>query len=151
MHELVSQIGTRKKVKGIVEDYKKFLKANVAALRAKDVEPPEDKDDLPEVVADNLDVDEEHVEMFDKWDDVISKIKDKKLDEVNDKDLYDLQSSSRDFISSVGRDLQKAQKEGAAEKMAPNMDPSAVAKAADTEKMMPDLDKKAEKKAEKDE
>jgi len=138
MHELVSQLGAQKKVKGIFDDYKKFLKANVAALRAQDVEPPEDREDLPEVVSENLDVGEEHMELFERWGQVIDKIKDKDLDEVNEKDLYELQSESRDFISSVGQDLKKAKE---AEKMGPSMDPSKVAEAADTEGMVPDVDK----------
>ena len=150
MHELVSQLGAQKKVKGIFEDYKKFLKANVAALRANDVEPPEDREDLPEIVSENLDVDDDHIELFEKWDDVIEKIKDKKMDEVNDKELYELQSDSREFISSVGRDLKKAKE---AENMGPNVDPSAVAKAADTEGMVPDVEesKKEAEQAEEEE
>ena len=148
MHKLVSQLGARKKVKGIVDDYKKFLKANVAALRAQDVEPPEDKDDLPEVVQENLDVGEEHVEMFDRWEEIISKVKDKKMDDVNEKDLYDLQSSSRDFVSSVGKDLQQMKEAEKAEKMSPDMDPNSIAKAAKTDKMTPDIAKKAEEEAE---
>lgn len=149
MHELVSQLGARKKVKGIIEDYKKFLKANVAALKAQDVEPPEDKDDLPDVVAEHLDVDESHVEMFDRWEEIISKIKDRELEDVNDKDLYELQSDSRDFISSVGKDIQEM-KESATEGMEPDMDPDAIAKAADTEGMTPDIAEKAEEEAEEE-
>lgn len=151
MHKLVSQLGARKKVKGIVDDYKKFLKANVAALRAQDVEPPEDKDDLPGVVEENLDVDEHHIEMFEKWDDIISKVKDKKLDEVNEKELYELQSDSREFISSVGKDLQKMKQAQKAENMGPDMDPSAIAKAAKTDNMTPDIAKKAEEELEDEE
>jgi predicted nucleotidyltransferase len=149
MHELVSQLGARKKVQGIVDDYKKFLKANVAALKAQDVEPPEDKDDLPEVVEENLDVDESHLEMFERWESIISKIKDRDLEDVNDKDLYELQSDSRDFVSSVGRDIQEMQ-EGKAEEMGPDMDPDAIAKAADTEGMTPDIAEKAEEEAEEE-
>ena len=147
MHELVSQMGARKKVQNIVEDYKKFLKANVAALKAQDVEPPEDKDDLPGIVAENLDVDEEHVEMFDKWDDVISKIKDKDLDNVDEKELYELKSDSRDFISQVGKDIREMKDE--ASDIAPDVDPSEVAKDAG-EKDMPDA-KDAELEEEKEE
>lgn len=146
MHELVSQMGARKKVQNIVEDYKKFLKANVAALKAQDVEPPEDKDDLPGIVAENLDVDEKHVEMFDKWDDVISKIKDKDLDDVDEKELYELKSDSRDFISQVGKDIRDMKDE--ASDIAPDVDPSEVAKDAG-EKDMPDA-KDAELEEEKE-
>ncbi len=140
MHKLVSEVGARKKVKGIVDEYKRFLKANVAALRAKDIEPPEDKADLPEVVEENLDVDESHIEMFDRWDDIISKIKDKNLDDVNEKEIYELQNDSRDFVSEVGRDLQEMKQNS---DMGPDVDPSSVAKAANTEKMVPDLEKEA--------
>ncbi|MFB6145016.1 MAG: nucleotidyltransferase domain-containing protein [Candidatus Nanohaloarchaea archaeon] len=151
MHQLVSQLGARKKVKGIVDDYKKFLKANVAALRAQDIEPPEEREDLPDVVAENLDVDEHHIEMFDKWEDVISKVKDKKMDEVNEKEVYELKNDTREFVSEVGRDIQKMKEESQeAEKMAPEMDTSSIAKAADTEEMVPNLEKKAAKKAESD-
>ena len=145
MHELVSQMGARKKVQNIVEDYKKFLKANVAALKSQDVEPPEDKEDLPKAVADNLDVDEEHVEMFEKWDQVISKIKEKELDDVGEKELYELKSDSRDFISQVGKDL-RDMKEDEAEKIAPNMDPSKIAKDAGDKKMPDAKDAEPEEK-----
>ena len=145
MHELVSQMGARKKVQNIVEDYKKFLKATVAALKSQDVEPPEDKEDLPKAVADNLDVDEEHVEMFEKWDQVISKIKEKELDDVGEKELYELKSDSRDFISQVGKDL-RDMKEDEAEKIAPNMDPSKIAKDAGDKKMPDAKDAEPEEK-----
>ncbi len=147
MHELVSQMGARKKVQNIVEDYKKFLKANVAALKAQDIEPPEDKDELPNTVADNLDVDEQHVEMFEKWDNVISKIKEKDLDDVDEKELYELKSDSRDFISQVGKDIREMKDE--ASDIAPDVDPSEVAKDAG-EKDMPDA-KDAELDEEKEE
>ena len=136
MHKLVSQMGARKKVKNLVDSYKQFLKANVAALKSQGVSPPEDKDDLPGVVEENLDVDEEHVEMFNKWDDVIEKVKDKELDDVNEKELYELKNESREFVSSVGKDIREM-KESEAEDLAPDMDPSEVAKDAG-EKKMPD-------------
>ncbi|MFB6207940.1 MAG: nucleotidyltransferase domain-containing protein [Candidatus Nanohaloarchaea archaeon] len=148
MHKLVSQLGARKKVKGIVDDYKRFLKANVAALKSQGVEPPEDKEDLPAVVEENLEVDEDHIEMFGRWESVIEKVKNKELDEVNDKEIYELKNETRDFVSEVGKDLKKAQ-EG--KKMAPNMDASSIAKAADTEEVVPDLEKEAEKKVEREE
>jgi predicted nucleotidyltransferase len=141
MRELVSQMGAKRKVQNIVEDYKKFLKANVAALKAQDVEPPEDKDDLPQVVAENLDVDEEHVEMFDKWDHVVGKIKEKELDEVDEKELYELKNDSRDFVSQVGEDIRQM-KEEEAEQMTPEMDPSEIAKNAGDKKMPDARDQK---------
>ena len=153
MHKLVSQMGARKKVQGLVDDYKKFLKANVAALKAQDIEPPEDKDDLPEVVEENLDVDEAHVEMFDRWENVVEKVKDKEMDDLDDKEVYELKEDTREFVKKVGKEYQKMQEEKAeeAEKMAPDMDTSSVAKAADTEEMVPNLQQKAEKEIEDEE
>ena len=153
MHQLVSQMGARKKVQGLVDDYKKFLKANVAALRAQDVEPPEDKDDLPGVVEENLDVDEEHIEMFDRWESVVEKVKEKEMDEVEDKEIYELKNDTREFVKKVGKEYQKMQEEKTeeAEKMAPDMDTTSVAKAADTEEMVPNLQQKAEKEIEDNE
>jgi predicted nucleotidyltransferase/uncharacterized membrane-anchored protein YhcB (DUF1043 family) len=150
MHQLVSQMGARKKVQGLVDDYKKFLKANVAALRAQDVEPPEDKDDLPEVVEENLDVDEEHIEMFDRWENVVEKVKDKDLDDVEDKEIYELKNETREFVKKIGKEYQKMKEQESekAEQMAPDMDTSSVAKAADTEEMVPNLREKAEKEVE---
>ena len=145
MHKLVSQLGSRKKVKNVVEDYKKFLKANVAALKSKGVEPPEDKEDLPEVVEQNLDVDDEHIQMFDRWEDVVSKVKNESMDEVDDKELYDLKEETKDFVSSVGKDIQKAKQEKAQE-MTPNVDPSEAANNASDEDIIPNLQKEAEKK-----
>ena len=134
MHQLVSEMGARKKVQNLVDDYKKFLKANVAMLKSQGVEPPEDKDDLPSVVEENLDVDEEHIEMFEKWDSIIEKVKEEDLDEVNEKELYELKNGSREFISEVGQDLREM-KETEAEEMAPDVDPSEVAQGAGDKKM----------------
>ncbi len=150
MHQLVSQLGAQKKVRNIVEDYKQFLKANVAALKARDIEPPEDREELPEVVADNLDLGEEHVEMFDRWEDVIEKIKDKQMEDVNEKEIYDLKTETKEFVSEVGKDL-KEMKEGKTEQMTPKMNTSSIAKAADTQDMVPNLEEKAEKEVEKEE
>jgi predicted nucleotidyltransferase len=151
MHKLVSQMGARKKVKGLVDDYKQFLKANVAALRAQDIEPPEDKDDLPEVVSENLDVDEEHLEMFDRWEEVVSKVKDKELDDLDDKEIYELKNETREFVKKVGKEYQEMKEAEEAEEMAPDMDTSEVAKAADTEEVVPNLREKAEKEVEAEE
>ncbi len=151
MHKLVSQMGARKKVKGLVDDYKQFLKANVAALRAQDVEPPEDKDDLPETVAENLDVDEEHLDMFDRWEEVVSKVKDKELDDLDDKEVYELKNETREFVKKVGKEYQEMKETEEAEEMAPDMDTSEVAKAADTEEVVPNLREKAEKEVEEGE
>lgn len=150
MHKLVSQLGAQKKVKGIVDDYKKFLKANVAALKAQDIEPPEDRDDLPQVVEENLEVDEDHIEMFDRWEDLVEKVKEKDMEEVNEKELYDLKQDTKEFVSQVGKDI-KEMKEEQAEEMTPDMDTSAVAKAADTEEVVPNLEEKAEQEVESEE
>jgi predicted nucleotidyltransferase len=150
MHKLVSQLSAERKVKGIVDDYKKFLKANIAALRSKGVEPPQDKDNLPGVVEENLDVDDEHIEMFDRWEHVISKIKDKELDDVDEKEIYELKNQSEEFVSEVGKDIQKMKEDQKAKNMTPQMDTDSIAKAADTEEVVPDLDKEAERKAEEE-
>ncbi|MFB6292453.1 MAG: nucleotidyltransferase domain-containing protein, partial [Candidatus Nanohaloarchaea archaeon] len=149
MHKLVSQLGARKKVKGIVDDYKKFLKANVAALKSKGVEPPEDKEELPEAVEEHLELGEEHLEMFERWEDVVEKIKAKELDEVNDKEIYELKNDTREFVSQVGKDIQQM-KEEEAEQMAPDMDASSISKAAGTEEVVPNLEEKAEREAEEE-
>ncbi|MFB6190760.1 MAG: nucleotidyltransferase domain-containing protein [Candidatus Nanohaloarchaea archaeon] len=151
MHKLVSQLGARKKVKNIIDEYKRFLKANVAALRAQDIEPPEDKEDLPGVVEENLDFGEDHLEMFDRWEEVVEKVKEKELDEVNDKDLYELKNDTQEFVSQVGEDLQEMKEAEEAEDMAPDMDTSSIAKAADTEQMVPNLEEKAEQELDEEE
>jgi uncharacterized membrane-anchored protein YjiN (DUF445 family) len=152
MHKLVSQLGARKKVKNIIEDYKRFLKANVAALKSNGVEPPEDRDELPGVVAENLDVGERHIDMFDEWEDVVEKVKNEEMDEVNEKDLYELKQDTKEFVSEVGKDLKKAKEEQQkAEGMAPDMDTSSIAKAANTEDIIPNLDKKAEREVKEEE
>jgi predicted nucleotidyltransferase/uncharacterized protein (UPF0332 family) len=147
MHQLVSEMGARKKVQNLVDDYKQFLKANVAMLKSQGVEPPEDKDDLPSVVEENLDVDEEHIEMFEKWDSIIEKVKEEDLDEVNEKELYELKNGSREFISEVGQDLREM-KETEAEEMAPDFDPSEVAQGAG-DKKMPDAEEPDDEEEEK--
>ncbi len=126
MHKLVSEMGARKKVKSIIEDYKQFLKANVAALKSQGIEPPEDKEELPSTVGEHLDVEEDHIEMFDKWDDIIEKIKDEELENVNEKELYELKTNSREFITEVGKDLREM-KEAETENITPDVDPSDVA------------------------
>ena len=136
MHKLVSQLGSRKKIKDIVDDYKNFLKANVAALRSKGVEPPQDKDDLPEAVEENLDVGEAHMEMFDKWDDIISNIREEDMDAVDEKELYELKNDTREFISDVGKDIKEMKKD---EEITPDVDPNAVAGKTADEDIVPDL------------
>lgn len=151
MHKLVSQLGARKKVKDIVDDYKKFLKANVAALKSQGVEPPEDKDELPKVVEENLDVGDEHVEMFDRWEGIITKIKDESMEDVDEKELYELKSETREFISDVGKDIQKMKQEGKTKDMTPNVDPSDIAKNSSEEDIIPNLQREAEKQVEQEE
>lgn len=147
MHELVSQLGARQKVQNVIDDYKQFLKANVAALKAEGVEPPQDRDNLPDVVETELERGEELREMFNEWEDVIDHIKSEELDEVNEKELYDLKNRTQEFISEVSQDLQQM-KEEAAEDITPDMDESSIAEAAGTEEMVPDLEEKAEKDVE---
>ncbi|MDY6776685.1 MAG: nucleotidyltransferase domain-containing protein [Candidatus Nanohaloarchaea archaeon] len=111
MHELVGDMGGQKKVNDIIQDYKNFLKANVAALKSRDVEPPEDKSDLPGVVEDNLDLSEEEMGLFERWEDVVGKIKDKALDQVEDEEIQDLRAATRDFVSRIGEDLKEMRDE----------------------------------------
>ncbi|MFP4038293.1 MAG: nucleotidyltransferase domain-containing protein [Candidatus Nanohaloarchaea archaeon] len=145
MHKLVSEMGVRKKVQNLVEDYRNFLKANIAMLKSQGVEPPEEKEDLPGVVEENLNVDDEHVEMFEKWDSIIEKVQEKQLGEINEKELYELKNSSREFVSEVGEDL----KEEEAEDMAPDVDPSEVAQGAGDRKMPDAKDADTEEEEEK--
>ena len=151
MHQLVSQLGSKKKAKGVVEDYKKFLKANVAALKSKGIEPPEDKEDLPQVVGENLDVDEEHVEMFDRWEDIISSIREESMDEVDEKELYELKSETKEFVSEVGKDLQEMKSGEQQEDINPGIDPEAAAKRSSDEQIVPNLQQEAEKEIEESE
>ena len=148
MHELVSQLGTRRKVKGVYDDYKKFLKANVAMLREQGIEPPEDREDLPDAVRQKLDLSDDELEMFDQWNEIISTIKEESLDEVNEKDLYDLKDRTREFVSKVGEDLKE--KKAEADEMTPEMDTSEIAEAADTQEMVPNLEEKAEQEIQED-
>jgi len=84
--------------------------------------------------------------MFDEWEDVVEKVKNEEMDEVNEKDLYELKQDTKEFVSEVGKDLKKAKEEQQkAEGMAPDMDTSSIAKAANTEDIIPNLDKKAER------
>jgi Nucleotidyltransferase domain. len=149
MHELVSQLGTRRKVKGVYDDYKKFLKANVAMLREQGVEPPENREDLPDAVRQELDLPDDEIEMFEQWNEVISTIKEESLDEVNEKDLYDLKDRTREFVSKVGEDLKE--KKAEADEMTPEMDTSDIAEAADTQEMIPNLEEKAEQEIQEEE
>jgi predicted nucleotidyltransferase len=130
MHKLVSQLGTRKKVKDIVDDYKMFLKANVAALKSQGVEPPEDKEDLPDVVEDTLDVDEEHIEMFDRWEDVVSKVKNKELDEVDDQEVHMLKAKTKEFAKKIGADIKKMKAEKTSEDIQPTLNTDKIASSA---------------------
>ncbi|MFB6203028.1 MAG: nucleotidyltransferase domain-containing protein [Candidatus Nanohaloarchaea archaeon] len=143
MHKLVSQLGARKKVRGIVDDYKKFLRANVAALKSRGVTPPEDKDDLPEVVSEELDVGEDHLQMFDRWEDVIERIRNKELDDVNEKEIYELKNETKKFVSQVGKDIQEAkEEEEKTEEMTPEMDTGEIADAAGDADIVPSMPEK---------
>ncbi len=107
MHQLAGEIGGQKKAHGIIDEYKTFLKANVASLKSQGIEPPEDKEDLPEVVIENTDFAEDHRDLFDRWDTVMEKVKDKKLDELEDEEVQELRSDTREFVSQVGKDIQE--------------------------------------------
>ena len=130
MHKLVGQLGSTKKVKDIVDDYKTFLKANVAALKSQGVEPPEEKEDLPDAVIENVDVEEGHRELFNQWEDVMEKVKNKELDDIDDKKLYELKEKTREFASEIGEDIKKAQAKEEASKMTPKLDTDKIAEKA---------------------
>jgi hypothetical protein len=93
-------------------------------------------------VRQKLDLSDDELEMFDRWNEVISTIKEESLDEVNEKDLYDLKDRTREFVSKVGEDLKE--KKAEADEMTPEMDTSEIAEAADTQEMVPNLEEKAE-------
>ncbi|MFB6294440.1 MAG: hypothetical protein ABEI97_01655, partial [Candidatus Nanohaloarchaea archaeon] len=111
MHELVGEMGGQQQVQQVVQDYKNFLKANVAALKSRDVQPPEDKEDLPGVVADHIDLSDEERGLFDRWEDVVQRIKDQELEEVDDEELQELRAATREFVSRIGEDLRDAQED----------------------------------------
>ncbi len=111
MHELVGEMGGQGQVQQVVHDYKNFLKANVAALNSRDVQPTEDKEDLPDVVAEHLDLSEEQMALFDRWEHVVQKIKDKELEDLDQEDLQELRATSREFVSAIGEDLREMQGE----------------------------------------
>jgi predicted nucleotidyltransferase len=118
MHKLAGQIGGQKKAQGIVDEYKTFLKANVASLKSQGIEPPEEKDDLPDVVIENTDFGDTHRELFDRWETVMQKVKDKEMSDLDDKEVQELRSETREFVSQVGKDI-KAMKE---EESGPDVD-----------------------------
>lgn len=111
MHELVGEMGGQRQVQDIIQDYKNFLKAHVAALKSRDVEPPEDKEDLPAVVAEHLDLADEEMALFDRWDDVVEKIRDEDMEGIDEEELQDLRVATRKFVSAIGKDLQQMQDE----------------------------------------
>ncbi|MCJ7478942.1 MAG: nucleotidyltransferase domain-containing protein [Candidatus Nanohaloarchaeota archaeon QJJ-7] len=111
MHELVGEMGGQKKVQQVIKDYKSFLKANVAALKSRDVEPPEDKEDLPDVVSEHLDLSDEDMDLFPEWEEVVEQIKERELEDVDEEDLQDLRARTRDFVSSIGEDLKQMKEE----------------------------------------
>ena len=94
----------------------------------------------------NLNFGKSHTELFDKWDDIISKVKDKKLGEVNEKELYEAKSETREFVSEVGKELKKLKEEGSGE-FEPSIDPDKVAKEAG-EKKRPEVDEEEVKEKE---
>jgi predicted nucleotidyltransferase len=107
MHKLAGEVGGQKKAKGIVDEYKTFLKANVASLKSQGIEPPEDKEDLPDIVIENTDFGDDHRELFDRWETVMEKVKDKSLDDLDDKEVQGLRSDTREFVSQVGKDIKE--------------------------------------------
>lgn len=146
MHKLVSQVRTKNRVDGIYKDYKKFLKANVAMLKEEGIEPPEDREDLPDIVEEELDLEESELELFSQWNEVMEEIRDENMEDVNRKQLHDLREKSRSFVSGVGRDLKS--KKASAEDITPDLDADSVAQAAAGEDIIPNLEEKAEEQVE---
>ncbi|MDY6769901.1 MAG: nucleotidyltransferase domain-containing protein [Candidatus Nanohaloarchaea archaeon] len=107
MHELVGEMGGQQQVQQVIQDYKNFLKANVAALKQQGVQPPEDKEDLPGVVEETLDLSDEELALFDRWEDVVTRIKEKEMEDVDDDELQELRAATREFVSRIGEDLQR--------------------------------------------
>lgn len=121
MHQLAGEVGGQKQAHDIVDEYKTFLKANVAALKSQGIEPPEEKEDLPGVVIEHTDFGEEHQELFDRWETVMAKVKDKELDDLDEKEMQDLRTDTREFVEQVGQDIQEAQ-EAEADTPEPDVD-----------------------------
>lgn len=131
MHKLISELGSQRKVKDVVDDYKTFLKANVAALKSEGIDPPEDKGDLPDVVDTELDVDDDHQDLFERWERVIGLVKDKKLDDIDDTELRELKEATKEFASQVGEDIkQKQDAEAEAQDMTPSLNTDMIAESA---------------------
>ncbi len=133
MHKLVGQLGSSKKVQEIIEDYKTFLKANVAALKSQGIEPPEEKDDLPDMVIENVEVEKDHREFFDDWEDIMEKVKEKELEDIDEKKLYELKERTKKFASKIGEDIKKLQDEKDAKEMAPKLETDKIAEQAKQE------------------
>ncbi len=112
MHKLAGEVGGKSKAQGIVDEYKTFLKANVAALKSQGIEPPEEKEDLPQTVVDNTDFGDDHLELFDRWDDVMAKVKNKEMGDLDDDEIKDLRADTREFVSQVGKDIKAMKEEG---------------------------------------
>lgn len=149
MHKLAGELGGRKKTNDIVDEYKTFLKANVAALKSQGIEPPEDKEDLPQTVVDNTEFGDDHLDLFERWDDVMAKIKDKEADDLEDKELADLRSDTKEFVSTVGKDIKKAKEAEAAETPDVDMPTDKIAKSAKEGVNVKDYEKNKKQAADK--
>ncbi|MFT4892778.1 MAG: hypothetical protein ACI8Z7_000566, partial [Candidatus Nanohaloarchaea archaeon] len=73
------------------------------------------------------------------------------MEDVNEKELYELKQDTKEFVSKVGKDIKEMREEQEAEEMTPDMNTSEVAKAADTEDIIPNLEEKAEQEVESEE
>ncbi len=134
MHQLVGQLGGSQKVQEIIEDYKTFLKANVAVLKSKGIEPPEEKNDLPGMVVENSDLGDEHLEFFDEWEGIMEKVKDKELENLDEKQLYDIRERTKEFAAKIGKELQESKTDEKAENMTPKLDTDKIAERAFNDK-----------------
>lgn len=111
MYELVRQLGERRRVKDIIEDYKMFLRANIVALKYKGIEPPENREDLPKTVMENLQIKESHAKLFGKWESLLEKIKSKKAQELDDKEIYEIRVETREFLGDMWKIIRELKAE----------------------------------------
>lgn len=107
MEKLLLEIIDKQRFQWLFEDYKMFLRANVAALKSKGITPPEKRENLPETVKKAFNLTDEQMEIFSKWEDILEKIKDKKEKEIDEKAIYDLRRETREFIRYIGKEVVK--------------------------------------------
>jgi predicted nucleotidyltransferase/uncharacterized protein (UPF0332 family) len=117
MYDLVAQIGAKRRFRDIIEDYKNFLRVNIAALKYKGIEPPEKREDLPKVVIENLHLKETHAKLFEKWEHLLEKIKNKKEEEMDEKEIYEVRQETREFMEEMWKIIREMKSAGKQEKV----------------------------------